>query len=62
VHQLFFAIVACSPKVDPYAVRVSTARSGKETQDDDEAKEASHARKHFVLQLELNVELNNVAD
>ena len=29
-------VVACSPKVDPDVMRVSTAREGKETQDDSE--------------------------
>jgi len=36
--------MACSPKADPYVMRVSAARKGKETQDVEEwEKEASFA-------------------
>jgi hypothetical protein len=33
--------MACSPKPDPYVMRVVAAQEGKETLDDDEAKEAA---------------------
>ena len=38
------ALMECSPKLDPLVMRVSAARKGKETFDEEEARKASHSR------------------
>ena len=37
------AAVGCSPKADPYVMRVSRAKDGKETFDAEESREATYA-------------------